>query len=37
MPQIIVGCDLSRAFIDVCQNAGRAISRIESTKSGIME
>lgn len=37
MPQTIVGCDLSCAFIDVCQNAGRAISRIQNTKSGIME
>ncbi|EIM74064.1 transposase IS116/IS110/IS902 family protein [Nitratireductor aquibiodomus RA22] len=37
MPQITVGCDLSRAFIDVCQNAGRAISRIQNTKYGIME
>ena len=31
MPQIIVGCDLSRAFIDVCINAGRTTSRIENT------
>jgi transposase len=30
MPQIIVGCDLSRAFIDVCINAGRTTSRIEN-------
>ena len=35
MPQITVGCDLSRAFIDVCINAGRTTSRIENTKSGI--
>lgn len=37
MPQIIVGCDLSRAFIDVCINAGRRTSRIENTKSGITQ
>lgn len=37
MPQIIVGCDLSRAFIDVCINAGRMTSRIENTQSGITE
>lgn len=37
MPQIIVGCDLSRAFIDVCINAGRTTSRIENTQSGITE
>lgn len=37
MPQIIVGCDLSRAFIDVCINAGRTTSRIENTKPGIAE
>lgn len=37
MPQIIVGCDLSRAFIDVCINAGRTTSRIENTKPAIAE
>lgn len=37
MPQIIVGCDLSRAFIDVCINAGRTTSRIENTKPAITE
>lgn len=37
MPQIIVGCDLSRAFIDVCINPGRTTSRIENTKPGIAE
>lgn len=35
MPQIIVGCDLSRAFIDFCPDAGRTTSRIENTKFGV--
>lgn len=37
MPQIIVGCDLSRAFIDVCINAGRTTSRIENIKPAIVQ
>lgn len=37
MPQIIVGCDLSRAFIDVCINAGRTTSRIENIKPAIAQ
>lgn len=37
MPQIIVGCDLSRAFIDICPDAGRTTSRIENTKPGVTQ
>lgn len=37
MPQIIVSCDLSRAFIDVCINAGRTTSRIENIKPAIAQ
>lgn len=37
MPQIIIGCDLSRAFIDICPLAGRTTSRIENTETGIAE
>lgn len=37
MPQIIVGCDLSRAFIDVCINTGRTTSRIENIKPAIAQ
>jgi transposase len=37
MPQIIVGCDLSRAFLDICIDAGKTTSRIENTTTGIAE
>lgn len=37
MPQIIIGCDLSRAFIDLCVDAGRTTARIENTETGIGE
>ncbi len=35
MPQIIVGRDLSRAFLDICIDAGKATSRIENTTTGM--
>ncbi|WP_370673999.1 transposase [Pleomorphomonas sp. PLEO] len=37
MPQIIGGCSLSRAFIDVCINAGRTTSRIENIKPAVAQ
>lgn len=37
IPQTVAGCDLSRAFIDVCIQSGRLTSKIENTKSGLTE
>ena len=37
MPQIIIGCDLSRNFIDICSDHGHTLSRVKNTKSDIEE
>lgn len=37
MPQIVIGCDLCRAFIDIHSLPDRKASRIENTSAGIAE